>query len=110
MSDNKKCAVSYTHLDVYKRQAQNVPESVQTTKKQLVAFGRAEDLEPGESTTVEMQISKRMMSYWYSDQEELTQREDGTKDKWILATGERDLMLAKSSDNVVETVTVEVTE
>lgn len=97
-------------VQVYAGPAQNVPESVQTTKKQLVAFGRAEDLEPGESTTVEMQISKRMMSYWYSDQEELTQREDGTKDKWILATGERDLMLAKSSDNVVETVTVEVTE
>ncbi|MDY3766882.1 MAG: hypothetical protein SO016_09380 [Lachnospiraceae bacterium] len=25
--------------------AQNVPDSVQTTKKQLVAFGRAEDLD-----------------------------------------------------------------
>ncbi len=97
-------------VQVYAGPAQNVSDSVQTTKKQLVAFGRAEDLEPGESTVVTMQISERMLSYWYADQEELTQREDGTKDKWVLATGERELMLAASSDNIVETVTVEVTE
>ncbi|MCI7814323.1 MAG: glycoside hydrolase family 3 C-terminal domain-containing protein [Robinsoniella sp.] len=97
-------------VQIYAGAAQNVPDSVQTTKKQLVAFGRAEDLEPGESATVTMQISKRMLSYWYTDQEELTEREDGTKDKWVLATGERELMLAKSSDDIVETVTVEVTE
>lgn len=97
-------------VQIYAGPTYNIPESVQTTKKQLVAFGRAEDLKPGESVIVKMQISKQMMSYWYSDQEELTQREDGTKDKWVLATGERELMLAKASDNIVETKIVEVTK
>ena len=77
-------------------------------EKQLAAFARVEDIEPGESKTATMQINERMLSYWDASLE-LIEREDGTKDKWVLATGDRDVMVGSSSDNLLytETVTIE---
>ena len=72
--------------------AADVPEGVQTVEKQLAAFARVEDIQPGESKTAEMTINERMLSYWDASLE-LIEREDGTKDKWVLATGERDVMI-----------------
>lgn len=89
--------------------AAEVPEGVQMVEKQLAAFARVEEIEPGESKTVTMQISERMLSYWDSSLE-LIEREDGTKDKWVLATGERDIMVGSSSDNLTYTETVNITE
>ncbi len=89
--------------------AAEVPEGVQMVEKQLAAFARVEDIEPGESKTATMQISERMLSYWDSSLE-LIEREDGTKDKWVLATGDRDVMIGSSSDNLTYTETVTITE
>ncbi len=88
--------------------AAEVPEGVQMAEKQLAAFARVEDIEPGESKTATMQINERMLSYWDASLE-LIEREDGTKDKWVLATGDRDVMVGSSSDNLLytETVTIE---
>ena len=38
----------------------------------------------------------------------LIEREDGTKDKWVLATGERDVMIGSSSDNLLHTESVTI--
>lgn len=94
-------------VQVYIGAAQNVPEHVQQAEKQLCAFARVEDIEPGESKTVTMTINERMLSYWDSELE-LTQREDGTKDKWVLAEGEREIMAGPSSDNLMLTTTVSI--
>lgn len=83
-------------VQLYAGEAPGVPETVQTTKKQLVAFGRTDDLEPGEETVVTMSISRQMLSYWDASLD-LIEREDGTKDKWILASGERDFMVLTSA-------------
>lgn len=84
-----------------------VPEGVQTVEKQLAAFARVEDIQPGESKIAEMTIDERMLSYW-DESLELIEREDGTKDKWVLATGERDVMIGSSSDNLTYTETVTI--
>ncbi len=87
--------------------AAEVPEGVQMAEKQLAAFARIEDIEPGESKTATMQINERMLSYWDASLE-LIEREDGTKDKWVLATGDRDVMIGSSSDNLLYTQTVTI--
>ena len=87
--------------------AADVPEGVQTVEKQLAAFARVEDIQPGESKTAEMTINERMLSYWDASLE-LIEREDGTKDKWVLATGERDVMIGSSSDNLLHTESVTI--
>lgn len=54
-----------------------------------------------------MTINERMLSYWDASLE-LIEREDGTKDKWVLATGERDVMIGSSSDNLLHTESVTI--
>ena len=58
---------------------------------------RIEDMEPGESRTVTVHVDERSLSYWYTDAE-LTQREDGTKDKWTVAEGTRKIYVGAASD------------
>ena len=65
-----------------------VPEGVQMAEYQLCGYEKFEDMEPGESRTVTVHVDERSLSYWYTDAE-LTQREDGTKDKWTVAEGTR---------------------
>ena len=59
-----------------------------------------EDMEPGESRTVTVHVDERSLSYWYTDAE-LTQREDGTKDKWTVAEGTRKIYVGAASDNLI---------
>lgn len=87
-------------VQTYIGPAENVPDHVQQAEKQLCAFARVEDIAPGESKTVTMTISQRMLSYWDSEID-LIEREDGTKDKWVLAEGNREIMVGPSSDNLV---------
>ena len=84
-------------VQVYIDDGAEVPENVQVAKKQLVAFTRVEGIAPGQTKTAEMTVEKRMLSYW-DDSIELTERADGTKDKWIVADGTRTLMAGGSSD------------
>ena len=84
-------------VQVYIDDGAEVPENVQVAKKQLVAFARVEGIAPGQTKTAEMTVEKRMLSYW-DDSIDLTERADGTKDKWIVADGTRTLMAGGSSD------------
>ena len=95
-------------VQVYVDGAQDAPEHVQVTEKQLCAFARVDDLEPGESRSVTMPVTTRMLEYWDTEME-LIEREDGTSDKWVLGTGERTFMVGNSSDNLTlsEVVVVE---
>ena len=84
-------------VQVYIDDGAEIPENVQVAKKQLVAFTRVEGIAPGQTKTAEMTVEKRMLSYW-DDSIELTERADGTRDKWIVADGTRTLMAGGSSD------------
>lgn len=94
-------------VQVYVGAPQNVPEHVQTVNKQLAAFQRINDLAPGESRTVTMTVEQRMLSYWDSELD-LIEREDGTKDKWVLGDGERTIYVGSSFDNLTYEEMVEI--
>ncbi|WP_040198344.1 glycoside hydrolase family 3 C-terminal domain-containing protein [Candidatus Soleaferrea massiliensis] len=94
-------------VQVYLGKAASVPQYVQQAEKQLCAFGRVEDLKPGESKVVTMHIEERMLQYWDSELD-LIEREDGTKDKWVIADGEREIMVGSSSDNLTWSTTIDV--
>ncbi len=86
-----------------------VPEGIMSAEIQLCGFDRTEVLEPGESQTITVQVSERSLSYWNALQTEYNENEDGTKDKWTVATGERTIYVGTASDNLTlsETVVVE---
>lgn len=91
--------VSGTEIaQVYLGQAQ-VPDGIQSAKYQLCAYDRIEDLAPGESKTVTLHVNQRSLSYWNSNAP-LTERTDGTQDKWTVATGTRTVYVGPSSDNL----------
>lgn len=92
---------------VYLGEAQ-LPEGLQSAKVQLAGFEKVRDIEPGESREVTIHVSERALSYWNSNQEELTEREDGTKDKWTLATGARTIYVGAASDNLILNAEIEV--
>ena len=96
-------------VQVYIDDGAEVPENVQVAKKQLVAFARVEGIAPGETKTAEMTVEKRMLSYW-DDSIELTERADGTRDKWIVADGTRTLMAGGSSDALTLTKAITIAE
>ena len=79
--------------------AAKVPDGVQMAERQLAGFARLEDMKPGESREVSIEISQRSLSYWNAAGELVT-RKDGTKDKWTVAEGERAIMAGTSSDNL----------
>lgn len=85
-----------------------VPEGIQSAKVQLAGFEKIRDIEPGESREVTIHVSQRSLSYWNSNQEELTEREDGTKDKWTVAEGARTIYVGAASDNLILNAEVEV--
>ncbi len=53
-------------------------------------------------------VNERSLSYWNSNQAELTEREDGTKDKWTVAAGTRTLYVGAASDNLILSADIEV--
>lgn len=93
-------------VQVYLGQAQ-VPAYAQSPKKQLAAFLRVENIQPAESRRVTLHVTERELSYWDILQP-LQARPDGTKDKWVLTTGSRDVMVGSSSDRILYTQTVEI--
>lgn len=94
-------------VQLYASDDVEIPDSVQMAEKQLVGFARVKDIQPGETKTATMTVSEQMLSYWDSSLE-LTEREDGTKDKWVLADGTRTLMLGNASDNLPLSVQIEI--
>lgn len=93
-------------VQVYLGEA-NVPDYAQSPKKQLAAFLRVEDLHPGENRAVTLHVGLRALSYW-DTRAPLTERSDGTKDKWVLARGARDVMIGASSEDIRFTAKVEI--
>ena len=85
-----------------------VPEGIQSAKVQLAGYEKLHDIEPGESREVSIHIPERALSYWNSNQEELTEREDGTKDKWTVAEGARAIYVGAASDNLILNAEIEV--
>jgi beta-glucosidase len=76
-----------------------VPAHIQMAEKQLCGFARLEDLQPGEQRTVTITIPQRSLCYWDPAQP-LTTRPDGTRDKWVTATGERTVYVGPASDQL----------
>ncbi len=74
----------------------SVPSHIQSAQKQLCGFARIEQLSPGESRRVSVSIPDRSLCYW-DPQADLISRPDGTKDKWIRATGTRSIYVGPSS-------------
>jgi len=85
-------------VQVYLGQAQ-VPEYAQSPKKQLAAFLRVEEILPGETRVVKLCVRERELCYW-DVQAPLTVRPDGTRDKWVLAKGPREVMIGASSEDI----------
>lgn len=83
------------------------PEHVFFAKKQLAAFARTGILQPGESKTIQLPISERMLSYW-DTQAEIHTAHDGSLGKWVLATGDRTVMIGAASDDIRAQLTVTV--
>ena len=93
-------------VQVYLGQA-GVPDYAQSPKQQLAAFLRVEDLCPGEKRAVRLQVKERALCYW-DVRKPLTARPDGTKDKWVLAKGPRDVMIGAASNDIRYTASVEI--
>jgi beta-glucosidase-like glycosyl hydrolase len=91
--------------------AAQVPNGVQMAKKQLAGYVRVEDLKPNETRTVSSTIENRSLCYWNTNSA-LVMREDGTQDKWTLATGERSLAVGSASNDetsLMKTINVKST-
>ena len=86
----------------------DVPEGIMSAEIQLCGFDRTDVLMPGEGQTITIQISERSLSYWNVLQTEYNENEDGTKDKWTVATGERVIYVGTASDNLPLSETVAV--
>jgi len=84
-----------------------VPEHIMMAKKQLCGFARIENIVPGESRNVEIEIPERSFCYW-DPKNELVTREDGTKDKWVKTTGSRKIYVGTSSENLMLEGIIEV--
>ena len=84
---------------VYLGAAENIPAHIQMAQKQLCGFARLENIQPGESRTVSIEIPERSFCCW-DPQAELQTRPDGTKDKWVHTAGPRTVYIGGSSDNL----------
>lgn len=82
-----------------------VPDYAQIAGKQLAAFQRIENLQPGETRTVTMTIDPRTFCYW-DVKADLTVSDWGTKGKWRTAAGARKVYVGGSSDALTEAGTV----
>jgi hypothetical protein len=84
-----------------------VPAQIQAAKKQLAGFVRVKDLAPGEKRRVLIPIEKKSLCYWNPAIDPIA-REDGTRDKWEEAYGERNVYIAAASDDIRLTGVIEV--
>ena len=84
-----------------------VPDYAQMAKKQLAAFHRAENIRPGETRTVTLEIDPRNFCYW-DERAEVTQSTWGTRGKWVKARGTRRILVGGSSDSLLIAGTVEL--
>ncbi|WP_195984750.1 glycoside hydrolase family 3 N-terminal domain-containing protein [Clostridium sp. D33t1_170424_F3] len=89
----------------------DVPDGVQMAVKKLAGFARLENMEPGESRDVTIHINKRSLSYWDTNSAYQV-REDGTKDKWIVAEGERNVYVSAGAadDDILLTQSINVVD
>lgn len=89
----------------------DVPDGVQMAVKKLAGFARLEDMEPGESRDVTIHINKRSLSYWDTNSAYQVQ-EDGTKDKWVVAEGERDVLVSTGAadEDILMSQTINVVD
>jgi beta-glucosidase len=76
-----------------------VPEGVQSAEKQLAGFLRLDHLKPGETRRAQIYVPDRTLCFWDKNAP-LTERDDGTKDKWSIAKGERLLYVGASSRDI----------
>ena len=84
---------------VYLGAAETVPARIQMAQKQLCAFARLENMQPGEARTVTVSIPDRSLCYW-DPQLELQSRADGTEDKWVRTAGSRRVYVGPASDTL----------
>ena len=85
-------------VQVYLGAAQ-VPDYAQSPKRQLASFLRVEDIRPGEKRAVTLHVGQRALCYW-DIQAPLTARSDGTRDKWVLSKGPREVLIGASSEDI----------
>ena len=85
-------------VQVYLGKAE-APAWIQMAEKQLCGYARVRGLEPGESRTVSIRVEGNMLCYW-DPSLPLTERKDGTADKWHRATGNRTVYIARSSRDI----------
>lgn len=79
--------------------AVQAPAGIQVAEKALCGFARLEDLCPGESRRVTVEIPQRSFCCWDPNQELVT-RPDGTRDKWVTLTGTRTVYVGPASDRL----------
>ncbi len=89
--------------------AAEVPAHIQMADRQLAGYVRVKKLEPGESRKVCIRIGERSLCYW-NPAMPLTQRADGTKDKWVRAAGRRAVYVGASSRDIRLRGEIEVSE
>ncbi len=76
-----------------------VPGNVQIAEKQLIGYFRVKNLAPGETRAVSVCIDPRMLRVW-DPAVTPVKRSDGTKDKWVLPAGEREILVGASSRDI----------
>ena len=76
-----------------------VPAHMQIAEKQLIGYTRVKKLAPGEEREVSVDIDPRMLRSW-DPALTLQKRSDGTYDKWVLPSGEREVLVGASSRDI----------
>lgn len=76
-------------------------EGIQTPEYQLAGYERVENLGVNQSKRVTLHVNERSLSYWNSNQEEVTDNADGTKGKWTVANGPRTIYVGPASDELL---------
>ena len=69
--------------------------------------GWVEEIRPGETRPVSLHVAERELCYW-DIHAPLTARPDGTKDKWVLAEGQREVMIGAASNRILYRQTLEI--
>ena len=72
---------------------------MQIAEKQLIGYFRVKNLAPGETRAVSVCIDPRMLRVW-DPAVTPVKRSDGTKDKWVLPAGEREILVGASSRDI----------
>lgn len=76
-------------------------------EKQLAGYVRLRAVQPGESREAVMTVDPQMLCCW-DPAMLLRERGDGTKDKWVRAVGQREIMIGASSRDIRLTGTIQI--